>query len=54
VRRREARLARQPEHSNEPRELHVVVDGEFLEAEFREAQAESSHELQLVLDPEFL
>ncbi len=42
------------DQSNEARELHVVVDGEFLEAEFREAQAESSHELQLVLDPEFL
>jgi hypothetical protein len=27
---------------------------EFIESEYREAQAEASRELQLVLDPEFL
>ena len=37
-----------------PREFEWVPDGEFLEAQFRETQAEASRELQLVLDPEFL
>ena len=32
----------------------LVSDGEFLEAQFRETQAQPSRELQLVLDPEFL
>ena len=37
-----------------PREFALVPDGEFLEAQFRETQAEASRKLQLVLDPEFL
>jgi hypothetical protein len=43
-----------------PCDFVLVPDGDFLEAEFRETQAEasrefqSSRELQLVLDPEFL
>ena len=39
---------------NEPHDLELVPDPEFREAEFREAQAEASRELQLVLDPDFL
>ncbi len=34
-------------------EFELVPDGEFLEAQFRETQAEASREFQLVLDPEF-
>ena len=37
-----------------PCEFELVPDGEFLEAQFRETQAEASRELQLVLNPEFL
>jgi hypothetical protein len=37
-----------------PRDPQFVADPEFLESEYREAQAEASRELQLVLDPEFL
>jgi hypothetical protein len=40
--------------SSAPCDLVLVPDGDFLEAEFRETQAEASRELQLVLDPEFL
>ena len=40
--------------SSAPCELVWVPAGEFLEAQFRETQAEASRELQLVLDPEFL
>ena len=36
-----------------PCEFVLVPDGEFLEAQFRETQAEASREFQLVLDPEF-
>ena len=51
--------ARAPPHGsqrdpNEPRDLELVPAPEFLEAEFREAQAEASRELQLVLAPDFL
>jgi hypothetical protein len=35
-------------------ELECVPDVDFLEAEYREMQAEPSGELQLVFDPEFL
>ena len=37
-----------------PPDPQFVPDPEFLEAEYRESQAESTRELQLVLDPEFL
>ena len=37
-----------------PCDLVLVPEGDFLEAEFRETQAEASREFQLVLDPEFL
>ena len=40
--------------ANAPQELECVPDVEFLEAEYREMQAEASRELQLVFDPEFL
>ena len=40
--------------STEPEDPQFVPDPEFLEAEYRESQAESTRELQLVLDPEFL
>ena len=40
--------------SGEPRDPQFVPDTEFLESEYREAQAEAMRELQLVLDPEFL
>jgi hypothetical protein len=43
-----------PRDPNEPRDLELVPDPEFREAEFREAQAEASRELQLVLAPDFL
>ena len=43
-----------PRDPNEPRDLELVPDPEFRESEYREAQAEASRELQLVLDPEFL
>jgi hypothetical protein len=36
------------------REFELIPDEEFLESEHRDAQAEASRELQLVLDPEFL
>jgi hypothetical protein len=39
---------------SESRDPQFVPDPEFLESEYREAQAEASRELQLVLDPEFL
>jgi hypothetical protein len=32
----------------------LVPDGEFLDAQFLETQAEASRGLQLVFDPEFL
>jgi len=35
-------------------DIEVVPDPEYLEFEYREAQAEASRELQLVFDPEFL
>jgi hypothetical protein len=37
-----------------PRKFELVPDGEFLEVQFPETQAEASRELQLILDPEFL
>ena len=37
-----------------PREFVLVPDGEFLEVQFPETQAEAPCELQLILDPEFL
>jgi hypothetical protein len=37
----------------DPCDLKFVPDPEFREAEFREAQAETSRELQLILDPDF-
>ena len=40
--------------TRESRDPQFVPDPEFLESEYREAQAEASRELQLVLDPEFL
>ena len=40
--------------SSAPFEFVLVPDGEFLEGQFRETQAQASRELQLVLDPEFL
>ena len=40
--------------SSAPCEFVLVPDGEFLEGQFRETQAQASRELQLVLDPEFL
>jgi hypothetical protein len=40
--------------SNEPRELELVLDQDFVQDQVHEATAESAHELQLVLDPEFL
>jgi hypothetical protein len=40
--------------SNEPLELELVMDDEFLRAQVHEAKTESAHELQLVLDPEYL
>ena len=39
---------------SEPRDIQFVPDPDFLESEYRETEAEASHELQLVLDPEFL
>ncbi len=36
------------------REFVLVPDGEFLEVQSGETQAEDSRELQLVLDPEFM
>lgn len=44
-------LQRDPD---EPRELQLVLDSEFLQSECLEGQAAESRELQLVLDPEFL
>jgi len=35
-------------------DVEVVPDPEYLEFEYQEAQAETSAELQLVFDPEFL
>ncbi len=35
-------------------DVEVVPDPEYLEFEYREAQAETSRELQLAFDPEFL
>lgn len=35
-------------------DVEVVPDLEYLEFEYREAQPETSAELQLVFDPEFL
>ncbi|MDG2012685.1 MAG: hypothetical protein P8J33_04220 [Pirellulaceae bacterium] len=37
-----------------PREFVLVPDGELLEAQSGETQAEDFREFQLVLDPEFL
>jgi hypothetical protein len=37
-----------------PCDFVLVPDGDFLEVEFRETQAEASRELQLVLGPEYL
>ena len=39
-----------PRDPNEPRDLELVPDPEFREAEFRETLAEASRELQLALD----
>ncbi len=39
---------------HEPCERRLVLDPEFLQSEFEEAQAEASGEYQLLLDPEFL
>jgi hypothetical protein len=39
--------------SNEPRELELVLDDEFVQAQIHEATAEPPHELQLVLDPAY-
>ena len=39
---------------DQARDLELVPDPEFRESECREAQAEASRELQLVLDPELL
>ena len=38
----------------EPGELELVLDGEFLQAEWIEGQEAEPGQLQLVLDPEFL
>jgi len=45
-----------PSHrgSSESSDPQFVPDPEFIESEYREARAEASRELQLVLDPEFL
>ena len=39
---------------SEPCDLQFVPDPDFLEFEYRETEPAASHELQLVLDPEFL
>jgi hypothetical protein len=39
---------------DQARELQLVLDSEFLQAEYLEAQAAESPELQLVLEAEFL
>ena len=40
--------------SSAPCELAMVLAGEYLEAQFREAEAEAAREFQLFLAPEFL
>lgn len=47
-------MGRPPADLDDYLDWQEVPDGEFLEAQFRETQAEASRELQLVLDPEFL
>ena len=39
---------------SEPCDLQFVPDPDFLEFEYRETEPAAAHELQLVLDPEFL
>ena len=39
---------------SEPRDPQFVPDPEFLESEYREAQAEASRDPQFAPDPEFL
>ena len=39
---------------SEPCDLQFVPDPDFLEFEYRDTEPAASHELQLVLDPEFL
>jgi hypothetical protein len=46
--------ARSQPDPQQPRELRLVLDPEFLQSEFEDAQAEASREYQLLLDPEFL
>ena len=43
-----------PRVSPESPDPQFVPDAEFLESEYREAQADGMRELQLVLDPDYL
>ena len=45
---------RTPQVPDEPRDLELVLDPEFMAAELGQSGIHRSRELQLVLDPEFL